>query len=86
MTAITLRNLPRELDRVIRRRAKETGASLNKTVIRVLEESLLGKGGKPHRRKYRDLAAFAGSWTREEADEFDRHLAEQRQIDPELWK
>jgi hypothetical protein len=34
----------------------------------------------------RALAGLAGTWTREEADEFDRLLAEQRQIDWELWK
>jgi plasmid stability protein len=85
MNAITLRNLSPELTRVIRSRAKTSGASINKTVIAVLEESLLGKAAKP-RCRYRDLDHLAGSWTREQADEFDRYLAEERQIDWELWK
>ena len=72
--------------RVIRRRAHESGASINKTVIAVLEESLLRKTGKPPRRKYRDLSAFVGSWSRARAAEFDRALAEQRRIDPLVWK
>jgi hypothetical protein len=33
-----------------------------------------------------DLDDLAGSWSRDEADAFDRALAEQRAIDPELWK
>jgi hypothetical protein len=86
MNAITLRNLPPELTGVIRRRAQKSGASINKTVIAVLEESLLRKTAKPRRRKYRDLSAFAGSWSRARAAEFDRALSEQRRIDPELWK
>jgi plasmid stability protein len=86
MNAITLRNLPPELARIIRRRAQESGASINKTVIALLEASLLRKTGQPRRRKYRDLSAFTGSWSRARAAEFDRSLAEQRRIDPELWK
>jgi plasmid stability protein len=86
MNAITLRNLPPELTRIIRRRAQESGASINKTVITALEESLLRKTGKPRRRKYRDLSVLAGSWSRARATEFERALAEQRHIDPELWK
>ena len=43
MNTITLRNLPPELMRGIRRRAHQSGASMNKTVIAVLEESLLRK-------------------------------------------
>jgi hypothetical protein len=33
-----------------------------------------------------DLDRFIGSWTSEEAREFDEALAELRRIDPELWK
>jgi hypothetical protein len=35
---------------------------------------------------YHDLAHLAGSWTKEEAAAFDKLIAEQRTIDPELWK
>lgn len=34
---------------------------------------------------HRDLDHLAGTWSKEEADEFDEALAEQRRIDPELW-
>ena len=74
---VTLRNIPPDIARAIRQRAKRDGTSLNRTVINLLQE-------KPTR--YRDLDAFAGSWTKEQADEFDRTLAEQRKIDPEMWK
>jgi hypothetical protein len=36
--------------------------------------------------KERILASIFGSWDREEYEEFERNVAELRQIDPELWK
>ncbi len=85
MKAVTLRNLPPELVRIIRRKAHEKGVSANKAVIRLLEESL-GVGEKKEWPLHHDLDALAGSWTGEEASEFERTLAQQRAIDPDLWK
>lgn len=85
MKAVTLRNLPPELARIIRRKASEEGVSVNKAVIRLLEESL-GMGGKKGKPIHHDLDALAGSWTEEEASAFERALAQQRAIDLDLWK
>ncbi|HSR69279.1 MAG TPA: hypothetical protein VLU25_15185 [Acidobacteriota bacterium] len=32
------------------------------------------------------LEELAGTWSREEAEAFDRELEAQRTIDPEIWK
>lgn len=86
MKAITLRNIPSELARRLEERSEQLGLSLNKTVLRVLEERLIPGSPKPlGARRHDDLDELAGAWSREEAEEFDRALAEQRQIDPELW-
>lgn len=85
MKAITLRNLPPELARVIRRKAQEKGTSLTRVVIGLLEESTgirRGKAAVAHR----DLDELAGSWSKEEASAFDKALARQRAIDPDLWR
>ena len=82
MKTITLRNLPERVARKIEERAKQTGASYNRTVVSMLEESITDDKPKEHH----DLDFLHGTWTQEEADEFDRILAEQRQIDWELWK
>ena len=82
---ITLRNIPPELARIIRQRADEANLSLNRTVIRLLEESVMGPPGK-RRPVYHDLDHLFGTWTAEEAADFDRELAHQRRIDPEMWK
>ena len=86
MNAITIRNLPPEVARVIRHKAKIEGTSLNRTVINLLRERVSQPKNAAKRTRYRDLSALAGSWTRAEATEFNKHLAAQRKIDPELWK
>ena len=86
MKVITLRNIPPEVARLIEARSKETGLSLNKTVIRLLEESLGTRGSPSVPKKHRDLDDLAGVWTEQEAREFDKILEDQRQIDPDIWE
>ena len=85
MKAVTLRNLPPNLDRRIRQRARQKRVSMNKAVIALLEEHL-GLEQKESAAEYHDLDALCGRWTKEEAGAFDRALAEQRTIDPDLWR
>lgn len=87
MKAITLRNIPAQLQAVIERRAEEEGTSFNRTVLRMLEEAVGSKQPpRRHGKLHHDLDSLAGTWTEEEAREFDSALADQRQIDPELWE
>ncbi len=72
MKAVTLRNLPPELTRIIRQKADEQHASINKVVISLLEKSVGVRGKKSETVLYHDLDALAGSWTREEAAGFNR--------------
>jgi plasmid stability protein len=85
MKAVTLRNLPRNLEHKIRKKALESGRSLNKTVIDLLEE---GAGIKKAQKKksYHDLDSLAGKWSEREFREFERAVADQRVVDEELWK
>lgn len=84
MKAITLRNIPDKLAELIETEASESGLSLNKTVIKLLEKALKLDQEVP--RLHRDLDDLAGSWSQEEADLFDEALRQQRQIDPEVWE
>lgn len=84
MKALTLRRLRPELARAIERRARETGTSLSGAVLGLLEQATgLAKKGKAD---HRDLDHLAGSWSAEGAREFEKNLARQRKIDPEVWK
>ncbi len=82
MATITLRNLPPELLKRLRRKADKEGESLSKTILRILEESLgIRRTREPE--LHHELDALFGSWTKKEAQTFDRALAEQREIDTE---
>jgi len=83
---ITLRNLPRQVEKAIREKAKEEGLSLNRTVANLLAEATGQGTTKRKRTRYRDLDKFAGLWSKKEADEFDAYLKKMRQVDPEDWK
>ena len=86
MSAITVRNLPPELARVIRQKAKKEKTSLNRAVISLLEEATgLGKSAKADV-VHHDLDHLAGVWSREEYEEIMEAVREQRQIEPEMWK
>jgi len=86
MRTITLRNLPAELEARLEAKAAERGWSLSKTVTRLLEAQLLPPSPPLGGRRHLDLDHLAGSWSRDEAEEFDRALRDQRRIDPELWE
>lgn len=83
MKALTLRHLTPELARAIERKAHEAGTSLSGAVLALLEQA----AGLTKRRKepHHDLDHFAGAWSEEQARVFDKTLAQQRMIDPELW-
>jgi hypothetical protein len=83
MKAITLRKIPEDVARLIQREASESGLSLNKTVIRLLRERIETENGGPL--VHHDLDHLAGSWSPQEAAEFERALTEMRSIDAELW-
>lgn len=86
MKAITLRNIPPPLGKKLEQEAAAAGASLNKTVIRLLLKATGLAGRERSATRFHDLDHLAGTWTPEEAAEFDRVLADQRGIDPELWE
>ena len=78
MKAITLRNIPPEVQKGIRERARRKRISANRAVIELLQERL----AVPRREKdglYHDLDHLFGSWTAEQAEEFDRILKEMRE-------
>lgn len=84
MTAITLRNIPPKLQDAIRKRADAEGLSLNRAVIRMLEEAA-GQRRTAKPTLHHDLDHLAGTWSDAEASTFEASLAEQRKVDPEIW-
>jgi hypothetical protein len=76
----TIRNIPSELDRALKARAKRLGKSVNQLALEALSLSV----DQPIKR--RSLRGMPGAWSKQEATAFDQFLSEQREIDAELWK
>ena len=78
----TLRNIPKKVDQALRKRAKEQGRSLNDVAVEALAIATGATAAAPV--KHCDLSEFAGKW--QDDPEFDRIMAEQDRIDPEMWR
>lgn len=85
MNAITVRKLPPAVAKAVKEKARREKLSLNKAIVRLLEEATGADNGKK-KVVHHDLDRFFGTWTKQEADAFDEALREQRQIEPEMWK
>ena len=84
---ITLRGVPVEIEKMIKREAESKGLSLNKAFISVLGKTT-GTKEKSQRRKFphHDLDHLCGIWTKREAEEFTKNAEFQREIGKDLWK
>jgi hypothetical protein len=77
----TIRNVPGVVDRALRRRAARQARSLNEVAVEALAR---GAGVEHEASEHHDVDFLFGSWVEDRA--VDRALADQRAIDPELWK
>ena len=85
---ITLRGIPKEVEKKARREADSKGLSLNKAFLSLLKESSrIGlRAKKRNKALCHDLDHLSGKWSKEEAETFNRSLGLQRKIDEDLWK
>jgi hypothetical protein len=85
LMTITVR-LPGEVEKAIRDKAKKEGLSLNRTMAELLAQALGQGAGTGKKKLHHDLDKYAGLWSKEEADEIDEAIKEQRRIEPDMWK
>lgn len=87
---VTLRGIDDRLVRTLRREAQRRRRSLNRTVLDLLAEATglaeaPGAAGAA-RQRFNDLDHLAGTWSEQDARDFDRHLRSSRRIDDDLWR
>ena len=84
---ITIRNIPDEIERIVKKEAIVKGLSLNKAFISLLEKATgIRTKGKRKKIPYHDLDHLFGVWAKEDETSFNKNLKLQRKIDEELWK
>ncbi len=87
MKQITLRGIPGDIERMIKREAERKGLGLNKAFISLFEKAT-GTKERVQKRKFlhHDLDHLCGIWTKREAEEFTKNVEFQRMVDEDLWK
>ncbi len=79
MKSITIHGIDKEMEKLIRQRAKSAGRSVNKTAKELIGRSLgLGERKKDNREDFADLC---GVWSKEEAETFLAPIGDEEQID-----
>jgi hypothetical protein len=89
MKQTTLRGIDAPLARRLKEEARRHGLSLNRTILRLLRQATgLAKSDEPvpGTRRFDDLDHLIGTWSPQDAQEFERALHRLRQIDEELWR
>jgi len=75
----TIRNIPPEVDKALKQRAKITRKSFNQTVVDELSRGI----GKPSKGRF---AWLGGTMDAKEAAAFDAAIADLNRPDPKFWK
>ncbi len=82
---ISLRGIDDELAENLKRAAKKTGGSINKTVLEILRNSL-GLNSRKRARVFHDLDDLAGTWSDADWQQFIKATKPFAVIDKDLWK
>lgn len=84
MKTFSIRNVSPQLSEALNEEKVKLGMSLNSTVLYLLSESLgLSESSNP---KSNGLEQFAGGWSEEDFQEFNRAISHLRAIDEEMWR
>ena len=86
MAVIGIRGIDEKAVLRLKKQAQQEGSSLNSLVVRVLETAAgvrTAAKGSPH---FDDLDALQGTWSTQDARDFERATGEFSLVDATLWK
>jgi hypothetical protein len=83
MNQVTVRGIPDDLYRRIKRKAEKDRSSIHRTILDLLSTST---GGPATAGRKRDLGGLAGTWSDAEAEGFASRTEIFSHIDPEIWE
>ena len=86
MADINSRGLDEPVLVALKEQAARESVSVNALVVRLLEQASGVRSQSAALRRYHDLDALFGTWTEEEAAEFDANTAIFNEIAPDVWK
>ena len=81
MPQITIRGIAPEIEKEIRRIAKESRKSVNQIIKEIIHKEF-----ERHNSPASSLKQLAGGWSRKDAMEFELSIKSCEQIDEDMWK
>ncbi len=85
MATITLRGIDERIAGALKERARKEDTSVNTVMLRILKKSL-GLEKKKRIALYDDLDHLAGTWSGQDAAEFEQATAAFEAVDKGMWK
>lgn len=85
MATMTLRGIDDRTAAALKEKARKESTSVNTLMLRIIKESL-GMEKKKRGVVYDDLDHLAGTWSKEDAAEFERATAVFERVDEEMWR
>ncbi len=86
MATMSIRGLQPKVLARLKRQAEREGSSLNALVLRLVQGEESARAHGKTQRTYDDLDALAGTWSAQQARQFDLATAPFSEVDPALWK
>jgi hypothetical protein len=86
MANISVRGIDSKTLATLKAMAKKENTSVNALVVRLLDRATGGASEKPLDSRHEDLSELAGTWSLQDAEEFEANTASLREIDPEQWE
>ena len=85
MASMSIRGLDDQALARLKSQAEQEGSSLNSLVLRLLQGTGTDRQSSALQ-KFDDLDALAGTWSKQEAQAFERNTAAFAEVDATLWK
>lgn len=79
-----LRGISPEVMALLKKDAEDNKTSVNLIIIKFIEQGI-GYAPKGKRKVYHDLDHLAGTWSEQDAQDFEKNIRSFESIDKELW-
>ncbi len=86
MANVSLRGISEEVKNELKTEARRRNQSVNALLLSFINKGIGRQEKRSYRTQYSDLDELAGTWTEEDAAEFEAAISSFNEIDESLWK
>ena len=86
MANVSLRGISEEVKNELKIEARRRNQSVNALLLSLINKGIGHQETRSYRTQYSDLDELAGTWSDEDAAEFEAGISSFNEIDESLWK